>query len=477
MSYSIKSALHNANLKKILSDIISYTNGQRGYSFLGQPTIAIGTSSAAKVKNSAFVVVRDGLVSTIDATETAFTADVHDIAANMEATFLVYLDASNVITLLKGVEKASASVCPATPEGGLKIGTVKVATTALFDAGTTLLSAETVTDTYADVTDVAPVLADYSEKNWLYNDNLEDALTAILAVLIDSGKVKLLTNPTLVIGTSSKAKIKHSAFQIMTDGVISTIAGGEVAFTATGHDIADGKFRNFNVYLDGTTVKLLAGAEDAVTPATPTGKLKMGEVKVATAAAAFVAATTLLDAATVTDTYTNATDTTADFAMSGVTHEQYLDSKDLKDVLTGIETGLGKLNNSRVLSKPTLVIGSSAPVKIKFSTFSVMRSGVISAITGAEVAFTATTDDLADGYGAVYNVYLDGTNTVKILKGTATAGGVGAVCPATPAGGFKFGEVKVVADGDTFDATTDSLAETWITDTYTDKVDVIESIA
>ena len=92
--------------------------------------------------------------------------------------------------------------------------------------------------------------------------------------------------------------------------------------------------------------------------------------------------------------------------------------------------------------------------------------------------FTATTDDLAKSTGAVYNVYLDATNTIKILKGTATAGGTGAVCPATPSGGMKIGEVKIVVSADAiFNATTDDLDSAHITDTYTNKLDVFEAIA
>jgi hypothetical protein len=490
MSYSSKDVMFNANLKEVLNDVIGQMNRNSGSYILGSPTVAIGTSSAAKVKTSAFAVVRDGVISTIAGAETAFTATIHDIADGNEAIFNVYLDSSNAIKLLKGEEVATAvpavSVCPDTPSGGLKIGEVKVATAAAaFDATTTLLSAGTVTDTYTTKTDDDTLdISDYSAKNWLYHDHLGDLIEDLVDVLADDGTEVLISNPNLAIGTSSAAKIKHDAFYTIKDGVIKTVATGEVAFTATTHDIEDHKEAIYLVYLDDATVKISKGASvltsagGAVCPTTPAGCVKLGEVKIATEGAAFDATTTELSAGTVTDTYTNKTDAiaAADFDVSSYDLEDYEYSDNFYDLLDDLEEDLNTRKDDRILGNPTLVIGSSAPEKVKNSAFSVCRSGVISLIAGTETDFTATTDDLADGYGAVYLVYLDSSNVIKILKGTSTAEGVGAVCPATPAGGMKIGEVKLVADGDTFDATTDSLADTWITDTYTNKIDVFEEI-
>ncbi len=488
MSYSSKDVMHNANLKQVINDVIAQMNNQGGVAIVGSPALAIGSSSKKKVKNSAFTVVRDGVVSTIDSAETAFTATTHDLADGAGAVYLVYLDSTNTIKILKGTATTggTGAVCPTTPAGGLKIGEVKIVTSgAIFDASTTELDAATLTVTYTNKTDVPIALTDYSDKHWLYQDNLEGVVTDMIEIVANKDVPRLVSNPNLAIGTSSKAKIKHDAFTYVLNGAFTTITGGEVAFTATTHDIADGEGAVFLVYLDGSTVKLskgtaTTGGTGATCPATPAGKLKLGEVKIVTSGALFDASTTLLDAGTVTDTYTNKTDlvATADFSFSGLGQEDYMYSYSFKTLLDDIEEDLNAVNNDKILGNPTLVIGSSSKKKVKNSAFSVMRDGVISLIASTETDFTATTDDLAKSTGAVYNVYLDATNTIKILKGTATAGGIGAVCPATPSGGMKIGEVKIVVNADAiFNATTDDLDSAHITDTYTNKLDVFEAIA
>ncbi|MDD4381732.1 MAG: hypothetical protein PHE21_00070 [Candidatus Dojkabacteria bacterium] len=487
MSYSSKDVMHNANLKQVINDVITQMNNHGGIAIVGSPALAIGSSSKAKILNGAFTVVRDGVVSTIDSAETAFTATTHDIADGKEAIFLVYLNGSNAITLLKGDDaSADEAVCPDTPSGGLKIGEVKISVTgAIFNATTDDLDAAHVTDTYTNKTDVPIALTDYSDKNWLYHDNLQGVITDMIEIVANKDVPRLVSNPNLAIGTSSKAKIKHDAFTYVLNGAYTTITGGEVAFTATTHDITDGEGAVFLVYLDGSTVKLskgtaTTGGTGAVCPATPAGKLKLGEVKIVTSGALFDASTTLLDAGTVTDTYTNKTDlvATADFSLSSFGQEDYMYSANFKALLDDIEEDLNVVNNDKILGNPTLVIGSSSKKKVKNSAFSVMRDGVISLIASTETDFTATTDDLAISTGAIYNVYLDATNTIKILKGTATAGGTGAVCPATPSGGMKIGEVKIVVNADAiFNATTDDLDSAHITDTYTNKLDVFEAIA
>lgn len=157
-------------------------------------------------------------------------------------------------------------------------------------------------------------MSEYSaqSKEWMYNKNLKGLLNEI-ANRSEAGF--LLSNPNLAIGTNSAAKVKHDAFTVVKDGVFTTIAGGEVAFTATTHDIADGYEAIFLVYLDGTTVKLLKGTaveiadpSVAVCPDTPAGMLKLGEVKVSTDGALFDAGTTFLSATEVTDVYTSKTD-------------------------------------------------------------------------------------------------------------------------------------------------------------------------
>ena len=193
MSYSSKDVMHNANLKEVINDVITQLNNQGGVAIVGTPALAIGSSSKAKILNGAFTVVRDGVVSTIASTETAFTATAHDIADGKEAIFLVYLNGSNVITLLKGADAgADEAVCPDTPSGGLKIGEVKLSTSgAIFDATTTLLDAETLTDTYTNKTDVPIALTDYSDKHWLYQDNLQGLLTDMIEIVANKDVARL----------------------------------------------------------------------------------------------------------------------------------------------------------------------------------------------------------------------------------------------------------------------------------------------
>lgn len=489
MSYTNEDVMYNDNLKEIINDIIEQINHQGGVAIVGSPALAIGSSSKAKVLNGEFTVVRDGVVSTIAGGETAFTATTDDIADGYGAVYLLYLDSTNAIKILKGTATAlgADAVCPDVPSGGLKIGEVKLVTAgAIFDATTTLLDAETVTDTYTNKTDVPISIDDYSAKHWLHQANLKGLLEDMIDIVANDGVARLISNPNLAIGTSSKAKVKHDAFSYILDGAITTITGGEVAFTATTHDIADHSEAIYLIYLDGSTVKISKGTSvltatgGAVCPTTPAGKLKLGEVKIATEGGIFDASTTELDALTVTDTYTNKTDlvATADLTLSNYGGEDFMYSKAFKDFVDDIEEDLNVVNNDKLLGNPTLVIGSSSKKKIKNSAFSVMRDGVISIVASTETDFTATTDDLAKSTGAVYLIYLDATNTIKILKGTATAGGTGAVCPATPAGGMKIGEVKLVVTADAiFNATTDDLDSAHITDTYTNKMAVFESIA
>jgi hypothetical protein len=90
-----------------------------------------------------------------------------------------------------------------------------------------------------------------------------------------------------------------------------------------------------------------------------------------------------------------------------------------------------------------------------------------------EVAFTATTHDIADpdadGREAYYLLSVAaGSTTCTITKGTTAALGAGAV-PATPAGHLAVGYVKVAHDGTAiFDASTDLLSATHLVDTYVD---------
>lgn len=127
---------------------------------------------------------------------------------------------------------------------------------------------------------------------------------------------------------------------------------------------------------------------------------------------------------------------------------------------------------TRLMNDPSLSIGTTSKAKIKHASFSIWESGTQTDITGAEVAFTATTDDItANGakvQEAKYLVSADGS-TIKILKGTTADEGASTL-PALPAGEVKVGEIliKVAAGATNFDATTDLLDAAHLTVTYTD---------
>jgi len=472
MSYSGKDVLYNANVKEIVNAIIGEINNNGGIAIVGTPALSIGSSSTAEVKNGEFTVIRDGVISTIASAETAFTATTHDIDDGNEAIFNVYLDSSNDITLLMGEEVETAdpsvAVCPDTPSGGLKIGEVKVAADGgNFDASTTSLSDTDITDTYTDKTDVSVSFDDFEEKHWMYHQNLEELFEDMVDIVENDGVARLISDPNLAIGSESAAKVKHDDFSYILDGEITTVSSSEVAFTEATHDIAaDGTDVQEAIYVlsidpsdDSFTLTMgdIADEDDAVAPSTPSGELKLGEVliQVDNGSTDFDATSDELSAVHLTDEYSNKTDLAdaADFDISNYGLEDYLYNKNFYDLLDDIEENLNRVSNDKVLLSPELEIGTDA-IKLKNSAFDVMRDGVISTISSTETAFTDTTDDVADGYGAVYNIYLDSSNTIKILKGTATEEGEDAECPDTPSGGMKIGELKVVADGDDFDATT-----------------------
>jgi hypothetical protein len=155
--------------------------------------------------------------------------------------------------------------------------------------------------------------SEVEQKHYMHNSNLKALLNEIAN---GSTNGKLLNNPKVVIGTSSKAKVKTSAFDYVKDGVFHSVAGAETAFTATTHDLED---LSEAVYVisckladDSIVITMgkpvLSENGSAVAPATPAGHLKLGEVKIVTDGAGFVAGTTELDAETLTATFTSKTD-------------------------------------------------------------------------------------------------------------------------------------------------------------------------
>lgn len=144
------------------------------------------------------------------------------------------------------------------------------------------------------------------------------------------------------------------------------------------------------------------------------------------------------------------------------------DAENLRTQFNALRTDLiTVLSGDYLVTSPALAIGST-PSQVASGAFTYVIDGIQyqKAAVAAGTAFTATTHDIAADKEAIFVLSINAGGTITITKGDDADAG-SAVAPDTPAGECKMGEVKVSAVGDTFDATTDSLAETWITDTYT----------
>lgn len=127
------------------------------------------------------------------------------------------------------------------------------------------------------------------------------------------------------------------------------------------------------------------------------------------------------------------------------------------------------------LSKAGLAIGSGSKAKVLIAnTTAFQYLGVLYSKTTAEVAFTATTHDIAPHatlvQEAVYLYSLQTDGDVTVTMGTIASGSGTAQIPKTPSGEVAIGYLRLaVAAGATlFDATTDELDEAHLTDTYVD---------
>jgi len=152
--------------------------------------------------------------------------------------------------------------------------------------------------------------------------------------------------------------------------------------------------------------------------------------------------------------------------LKGLAHQS------LMDMVDELKTNL----KYHALVDPGLAIGSAAPEKILITnTTTYLHNGVFKSKGTAETAFTATTHDIPCHatlvQEACYLVCLNATGTVTIHMGEIATGSGNALLPEIPAGLTPLGYLRLaVAAGttptDDFTAATDSLAETWLTDTY-----------
>lgn len=140
-------------------------------------------------------------------------------------------------------------------------------------------------------------------------------------------------------------------------------------------------------------------------------------------------------------------------------------------MLDSLQTAIGNM----ALSAAGLAIGSVSAAKVKIvNTVTYLNGGVPKSKTTAEVAFTATTHDIAPHatlvQEAMYLLTLAADGTPTLTMGAIATGAGTAVLPEIPSGGTPIGAVRVaVAAGATpFDASSDNLSAGHITDTYYD---------
>lgn len=114
--------------------------------------LAIGTSSAAKVKTVLGVIQVLGVPIASPSAETAFTATTHDVTGGSSNSFLLSVAADGTtFTLTMGTEAVGAvpGAVGTAPSDEAVLGKVIISSAAAgFNATTTLLSAEDLTVTY-----------------------------------------------------------------------------------------------------------------------------------------------------------------------------------------------------------------------------------------------------------------------------------------------------------------------------------------
>lgn len=127
-----------------------------------------------------------------------------------------------------------------------------------------------------------------------------------------------------------------------------------------------------------------------------------------------------------------------------------------------------------VLSSPGLQIGTTSKKAVRINATTVyLKDGIFKSKAAAEIAFTATTHDIAANASSVqeciYLLTINAAGTVTITKGDVATGSGNAKIPELPAQtDCVLGYVRIaVAAGSTiFDATSDDLDAAHLTVTY-----------
>lgn len=132
-----------------------------------------------------------------------------------------------------------------------------------------------------------------------------------------------------------------------------------------------------------------------------------------------------------------------------------LSSADIRSALTKLQINAVDL----VLSSAGLAIGSSSKKAIKIvNTIYYMIDGVLYTKASAEVAFTATTHDVANAKFAVFVLSIDSAGTVTITKSADADSLAAVVFPTVPDDEVVIGFVIINPTGTgAFDATSTDL--------------------
>lgn len=164
------------------------------------------------------------------------------------------------------------------------------------------------------VTAVVELIDDHATFKTVVDELVADHATFKTAV--DDTKEEMtnlcLSSAGLAIGVGSKKEVLiANTVTYLIDGVFKSKTTAEKAFTATTHDIADGSERVYVYSLDGSgNVTVTAGTAavgqgNATIPDGPAGECVIGHLRLFANGAIFDATSDDLDAAHLTDTYTN----------------------------------------------------------------------------------------------------------------------------------------------------------------------------
>ncbi len=130
-------------------------------------------------------------------------------------------------------------------------------------------------------------------------------------------------------------------------------------------------------------------------------------------------------------------------------------SQDLRDALTTLQVNAVDM----LLNTGGLAIGTGSKAKILIAnTIYAMIDGVLAKKTTAEIAFTATTHDVANAKFAVFLLSMNVSGTVTLTKSADAATLAAVVFPTVPSGEVALGFVIINPTGTgIFDASSTAL--------------------